>query len=543
MAKVPKIIDVTDADQVNGNRLVGDGKTDNSQQLTGLLTWLRDKNDGGRAELYFPAGDYLFKSPVDVPRLFGIKFRGCGDPRGGTTFKAASRLVYVGKDEPRAFGFRSCRGLHFEDLAFQYGYPEASGQGHKFTGNLLDFSHGPTREDSAQITIDHCYLGVQTPGTVPETARSLICLHDAIIIHIADSRLVGALRCVVGRPPDASSYSNAVQITSCEFTAWHLAAISNAGESWLVDGCTFEGQRSTQQGSPEDGKGGCRWVYESWYPNAKGRTGGMCTFSNNWVGDVSDQFKGLLNFSKDEEANFWTVRNNMSPGPIIFKGGGTATSIVGNTLVATGESDRRCVFLGDVDKGDANTNGFRIADNRYLTSSNAGAAELNERGAVGPTKGHFGYSIGYSHDGGGTVINGFPQLRTPTIKRVDNKRPTFKLQQGAGSGSVVQGPDDNGDVGGVLTITVGSKPEAGALLQIEWVADFEDEVYGKWPKLVITPLSTAAATVAIFQDFTLGLAGSSDFKTKKSMINWYPLPGGSLPPAGSQLVFMYERVL
>ena len=111
----------------------------------------------------------------------------------------------------------------------------------------MDLSHSGAGHavgaDTTRATLRDCTFASGGSVTIStNNAFALVSLWAAIICTIDNCTFGRALQAIRGIEVLANSiaYSNAHVIKNCSF-AYHAYSLVNPGQSWLVDGCTFEG--------------------------------------------------------------------------------------------------------------------------------------------------------------------------------------------------------------------------------------------------------------------------------------------------------------
>jgi hypothetical protein len=184
-----------------------------------------DAARAGGGVVLFPAGTYTCRRQLTADRSTGVRLLGTGTETVDAARTATIRYEGAG---PVFISARSSTGFGLTGLGITYSDPA-------FTGILLDLSGLADDENSAFARIEECVL----EGAGPSGARALICLERATISTISNCNLANAQTAILGRLA-ADRYSNAVQVRSCQFINTVTAPITNPGEAWLVEGCTFE---------------------------------------------------------------------------------------------------------------------------------------------------------------------------------------------------------------------------------------------------------------------------------------------------------------
>jgi hypothetical protein len=165
----------------------------------------------------------------------------------------------------------SSNHVRMHNLGFLYTHPDYGEEGPDHDGDHLIRIGGGPDHPSAYFLIENC----QFDGTdAAQGARTFVNIDWSICSAIRRAVFSRAEVGIVGR---THGFSNSIQVEDCVFISGGLsvAAIKNAGESWLISGCTFEPLRSGKAGG---------FVHD----NAVGGVWGL-TFISNWFGDVAVQ--------------------------------------------------------------------------------------------------------------------------------------------------------------------------------------------------------------------------------------------------------------
>jgi len=146
-------------------------------------------------------------------------------------------LIYTVGDPDRFIDARSTKGFTLKGAGVGYTSKE-------FTGVLVDFSHGESESDSQFARILGCCLqGVTREGGVYVcTAKALVSFNLAIFSEVEDTSFYHAQAGVRGQEVSKESigYSNVCRISNCLFE-YMPVGIMNPGQSWTIEGNTFEG--------------------------------------------------------------------------------------------------------------------------------------------------------------------------------------------------------------------------------------------------------------------------------------------------------------
>lgn len=176
----------------------------------------------------------------------------------GPTAAESVRIIYTGKAAP-FISLRSSYAITFDSLNISYDHPQ-------FDGPLIATGHKSGPADSTYLAFENCLFS----GRVGTKGREqLLDLSFSIVSTIRSCEFVGA-SVAITRP--GNTYSNAIQIHDSTFRLQSYAAIQNAGEAWLVSGCTFEPLFDGRAGALKQELGAVAW--------------GL-TLIGCWMGDVS----------------------------------------------------------------------------------------------------------------------------------------------------------------------------------------------------------------------------------------------------------------
>src|SRR5262249_33820777 len=156
-------------------------------------------------------------------------------------------------------------------------------------------------------------------------AASLLNMDRLIVSTVKNCVFEAANVGVRGRnyPCDAGGcYSNAIQIRDSSFERLGNVAIADAGEAWLISGCTFEPLRSGQSGAYQQSREQYSW--------------GL-TFTGCWMGDVSQPGGHWIDTGPLGVLGLAIIGNRIAPagagpGDTCLKVAGQGLSIMGNRL-------------------------------------------------------------------------------------------------------------------------------------------------------------------------------------------------------------------
>jgi hypothetical protein len=199
----------------------GDGVADDTTAIQAAISAL--PTTGGT--LYFPPGDYLFSSTLSFDGKRSVRLLGANGLSNGA--QATTRFVYSGAGT-RAISARSTAGFTLDGI--QVTYSNAS-----FAGVLIDLSNS-SGTDTAGALISNAFI---SGATGISGASSLVLLNKAINTTIQNVNFGRGDIAVKGRTT-SGDYSNVIRIRDCQFNGQTTTAIANAGQSWLIEGCTFE---------------------------------------------------------------------------------------------------------------------------------------------------------------------------------------------------------------------------------------------------------------------------------------------------------------
>jgi hypothetical protein len=266
----------------------GDGTGDDTPAVQSAIDHLRDAG-GGR--LYFPDGEYVCNSQLNMDEALGVVWVGTGALGRNNEPFPPCRIVYTGGGTDPFLLAGSIVGCGFYGLSIRY--TNAS-----FTGTFLDFGEsddhgGSSSRDAGETFFEHCDIG----GQGVETADVLIDLEHSIIFSIRNTRIHGAIKGIKGAP----GFSNAIQIEGCTFWPDLTFPIYNPGQAWTVSGCTFTATETRPPAGMYQDAGqawGLTWI-GNWHGDAKG-PGGQA-----WIEQASSRVPG----------RGWTIVGNRFRGP------------------------------------------------------------------------------------------------------------------------------------------------------------------------------------------------------------------------------------
>lgn len=205
--------------------------SDNTEPINKAIASLAEKSAG---RVLIPRGPSYCASPLSLTKRKGLILEGYGAPQPTTSVSTEwqpSTVVYTGTGE-RFIDARSAHGTTIRDMGIAYNQAG-------FTGVLVDLSHNPS-VDSTMTLVERCMLqGVGfKSGEYLSNAKALISFAAAINMEVRSCRFAHAQAAIRGQ--EVGLYSNVCMITSCMFE-YVLAGIVNPGQSWTIDGNTFEG--------------------------------------------------------------------------------------------------------------------------------------------------------------------------------------------------------------------------------------------------------------------------------------------------------------
>lgn len=198
------------------------------------LTWGTAKLTlvGGLAALTGPgfiqlgAGTIDTGGSVDLSGRLNVTIAGLGGNTGGAA--PATLLRHTAAGATSIINAVNSGGCVFRD--FQLLYTNAG-----FTGYCIDL-----RNTAAGATalwgVVNCFVG---GGVTNQTAAACVAIDNAHSGIIQNCNFFGAQVGVLGRSA-AGTFSNAIKILQCHFVSNVVRHISNVGEGWSIDACTFE---------------------------------------------------------------------------------------------------------------------------------------------------------------------------------------------------------------------------------------------------------------------------------------------------------------
>jgi hypothetical protein len=261
-----------------------DGVTNDATSLQAALNSL-SPNGGGI--LYTPAGSVcLFDSTLTIPTN-AVTLRGLNNK--GEDIPTPSTWIYTGTGTPPAIDARDTGGFRIEGMQIVYSSTS-------FTGSLIDVSSlAPGSSVTFTPTIYNSHLGTSTlrtgtatlvnaGGTVDLTLDSVFFFHGAPAI-------VG--QAILGQNVRTT-------IKGSFFAASDTVPINGCGQSWVVEGNSFEPLNSGRAGALIVTNGGLYCAAMTW--------------TGNWHGDVSltggtwiDGYFQGMNVTGNEVAGLGTI--------------------------------------------------------------------------------------------------------------------------------------------------------------------------------------------------------------------------------------------
>jgi hypothetical protein len=316
---------------------VGDGVADDTAAIQAAFDALGV--NGGT--VYFPAGDYICGSSLNLDDRRSIILRGTGGLSAGA--QTATRLKFTGTGSGRFLSCRSSYGIAVLDM--WVGYSSGS-----FTGNLIDFSHSATGGDGAYSSIERCVIG----GTASST-RSAV----GVFVNKSQSGTVRdcfVLNCDVGiKGKDVNaSYCAGWKILGCTFNTNTSSPIRNGGNAWSIRGCVFEplanGNACAYDHDTDVGTNGLSFE-DNWTGDVTSGLGTWVTYAGTGLNVKGNEFQaGVTGVHVDNWSTFFSegivVRGNrfsglttavtLDAGVIKYKIGPNAYSSVTNRALANG---------------------------------------------------------------------------------------------------------------------------------------------------------------------------------------------------------------
>lgn len=204
---------------------VADGATPNAvaiqaaidaAKLTGGIVWI-------------PYGLHDVEATLDLDDAWGVTIKGASaSPKFTDVLHLGSFLRYTAASG-ELLTINSSQHVTLEDVGFVYNNAA-------YNGNLVSTDWSAAASDPAYLRVNRCRF---SGSSTASGARSLLRLNRLINSSVRDSAFAWADIGILGRD---GSYSNVITISGCAFPASSIttAKIKNAGETWLIEGCTFE---------------------------------------------------------------------------------------------------------------------------------------------------------------------------------------------------------------------------------------------------------------------------------------------------------------
>lgn len=311
---------------------VGDGTTDDTAAIQAAINAAAAVY-GGVVRLEANK-TYHCASQLVLDKLTGVTIEG-----------QSAALTYSGTTDP----FLSMRSTSFCTLRrLQVLYTNTA-----FTGSLVKTGHNPTF-DSAYLLFESCWFGNSGSAT---GGYAGIFFDLAIVCTVRDCRFFGLTLGIQGTV--STDYSNSITIETCTFTGLSTTGIYNAGDRWLIQGCTFEPLASGAPGAY----------------NMAG--GGLCyglTFLGNWFGDATASGTWINNVTAD---GFTAIGNHFGA----IAGGSTyvAMRFVGSQGVAIMGNRFESAAL---DFPTSTTHGLTVVGNDFNGATTAWANTLYDHAFI-----------------------------------------------------------------------------------------------------------------------------------------------------------------
>lgn len=282
---------------------LGDGRADDTAAIQRAVDAAHNLG-GGTIYLEGAVGrNFRCAGRLSFDNKRGVRIIGSTGPAGNDS----TQLLYTGSAAP-FISMRSCFSITFESLKIGYNNPS-------FKGSLVATGHSEAKADAAYLLFDQCYF------TSTGQAEEILNLSRCIISTVRNCYFIGSRVGVIGV---GEAYSNAIQITDTTFRAQTDVAIRNAGEAWLISGCTFEPLANGRAGAYRQDNGGFTW--------------GL-VFMGCWMGDANAPGGCWIDLSKGWALGLSIVGNRIAPAgtgktdtAIKLGAGNQGVSIMGNRI-------------------------------------------------------------------------------------------------------------------------------------------------------------------------------------------------------------------
>lgn len=260
---------------------VGDGKADDTAAIQRSIDHAH-KMGGGTVSLEGSAGrNFRCTKPLNFDGRRLVRLSGSSGPYAGE----ACQLVYTGRTAP-FISLRSCYSITLEGLKLTYTDPA-------FSGSLVATGHTPGGGDPTLLMFDRCLFA----GRQDKAAVQLLDLTLCIISTVRNCEFIGASIGLTGAS-ELAKYSNAIQIHDSTFRDQLNVAIRNAGEAWLISGCTFEPLASGRAGAIRQEKDAVAWAL---------------TVIGCWMGDASAPGGCWIDMTSGHALGLTIISNRIAP--------------------------------------------------------------------------------------------------------------------------------------------------------------------------------------------------------------------------------------
>lgn len=312
---------------------VGDGVTDDFTAITACIAAVT-ANGGGT--VYFPKGNYLVNTTLNLDGKVGIVLRGEANENSGAS--ATSRILWTATTTG-PLSFRSSSGCGVESL-----FVQANAGG--YSGTLIKASY--TAGDTSFFKVERCNLSAPAASS-----GILLDLDHVQLTSVWRNNFSGGGIQIRGLST-AGSYSNNVRVFENQFIAQNTCAIQDPGQSWTIIGNNFE--TPTSVGASTGSAIHCTTtsnstiVFSNWFGDAINNLTWIIWSGNNLVvrgnyiggaatGTLAIKVNGPANQSIDISDNEFV---NWATG-VTFTHANTGIAITGNsfssvTTIVTGHT-------------------------------------------------------------------------------------------------------------------------------------------------------------------------------------------------------------
>jgi hypothetical protein len=181
---------------------------------------------GGPGRIQCGYGTLTLPASLDVSSSSGVTIEGVSGNTAGAS--PGTIIRFTGTGTGAAINAGSSIGFTLKNVMLLY-------SSSSFTGRLVDL-RTLASQDTNFALVDNCYLGSSGGITTADAIIDMSNSHSNRIMHCSIRNGVHGIR---GRAA-SGNYANAISIRDCYFRDNSTAHISNPGDGWTIQGCTWE---------------------------------------------------------------------------------------------------------------------------------------------------------------------------------------------------------------------------------------------------------------------------------------------------------------